>query len=356
MSDLLKLSTFAKKSYFGMNIALSSDGNVLAIGAPGKNSFTGAVYIYHKVGGEWTQKDKLFTEVEDSRFGISIALSSDGSILAVGACGENAVYIYRNICGNWIQTDRLCGEDGSYYGDCIALSADGKTLVVGAYLENHAAGAVYVYQNSAGVWEKTTLQVGNGKSKWFGISVAVSADGLTLIVGASLENAAYIYQNIRGFWNQKARLLGDMPLPGDTNNGHFGNSVALSHNGEVVAIGSFGEDDYTGSVYLFEDPKFKCNRVAKLAYGSFNGSYGTSVSLSADGLTLIVGASLENSNIGAAYTYCNSAGVWKQTSKTRGSVPNGRFGNSVALNSSGSIAAVAAPYEGEDTGAVYLLS
>ena len=176
-------------------MALSSDGNTLAVGAGGEDSNTtgistdgtgeednstnraGAVYVFNRYGGSWSQKAYVKasnTEAGDV-FGSSVALSSDGNTLAVGAGGEDS-----NATG--ISTDGTGEEDNSA----------------------NRAGAVYVFNRNGGSWSQkayvkasnteAAVDASNGEAPIdiFGASVSVNSDGSTLAVGAQGESSSAI--------------------------------------------------------------------------------------------------------------------------------------------------------------------
>src|SRR5439155_291640 len=147
-------------------------------------------------------------------------------------------------------------------GISVALSADGNTAVVGGYVDNGGAGAAWVYTRSGGVWsQQGTKLVGTGAAgaAYQGISVALSADGNTAVVGGYFDNggagAAWVY----------------------TRSG----ARRCQHGAKLVGTGAAG-----------------------LA------NQGISVALSADGNTAVVGGPTENGFVGAAWVYTRSGGVW----------------------------------------------
>jgi hypothetical protein len=182
-------------------------------------------------------------------------------------------------------------------GVSVALSADGNTGIVGGWADNAGTGAVWVYTQSGGVWtQQGSKLVGTGAvglgGAGQGQSVALSADGNTAIVGGPGDGdnfgAAWVFTRVNDAWTQQGTKL-------------FGNDVA-------------------GNAYL-----------------------GASVALSADGNTAIVGGFQDNSDIGAAWIFTRSGGVWTQQGGKlvgTGAVGNAVQGESVALSSDGNTAIV----------------
>src|SRR6185295_1007090 len=231
---------------FGMAIALSADGSTLAVGAPFENSaatgidgdqsddsaaYAGAVYVFTRSATSWRQQAylKASNTRAGAQFGTTVALSADGSTLAVGAIGESsaatgvdgdqsdrsaamagAVYLFTRGDAVWHQRAYLkpSNTDRDYqFGASVALTADGSRLAVGAIGEASAAvgidgnqadrsmrssGAVYVFAQAGGTWQQQAYvkasNTGGGDS--FGASVALSTDGTTLAVGAATEDSA----------------------------------------------------------------------------------------------------------------------------------------------------------------------
>jgi hypothetical protein len=241
----VKASNTGASDQFGVSVALSADGSTLAVGARNEDSNatglngnqadnsasdSGAVYVYTRSGGTWSQQAyvKASNTGASDLFGWSVALSADGSTLAVGAYGESsnatgvngdqannsaamsgAVYVYTRGGGTWSQQAYVKASNtgaGDFFGVSVALSADGSTLAVGAFIEasnatglngNQAdnsagnSGAVYVYTRSGGTWsQQAYVKASNtGAGDSFGVSVALSADGSTLAVGARNEDS-----------------------------------------------------------------------------------------------------------------------------------------------------------------------
>ena len=432
---------------FGFAVALSGDGNTLAVGAPSEASATtgiggnqadntaasaGAVYVYTRSGTTWAQQAyiKASNTGAGDRFGTSVALSSDGSTLAVGAIGEasaltgvtagivnettagnaapgaGAVYVFtRSIAGTWSQQAYVKASNtgaADNFGSSVALSGDGSTLAVGAIGEDGSAaeaGAVYVFtRDVGGIWsQQAYVKASNaGALDLFGFSVALSGDSNTLAVGAIGESSAvggtptdntapsagavYVFTRSVATWTQQAYVKASTIGAGD----QFGFSVALSGDGNSLAVGAIGEasaatgiggnqTDNTapdaGAVYVFTRDVGGVWRQQAYVKASNTGAgdqFGFSVSLSGDGNTLAVGAIGESSaavgiggnqtdntaaDAGAVYVFTRSVATWTQQAYVKASNTGAgdRFGTSAALSSDGTTLAVGAT--GEDSSA-----
>jgi uncharacterized repeat protein (TIGR01451 family) len=292
---------------------------------------------------------------------------------------------------------------GAYdeFGWTVAISGD--TLVIGVPFEDSTAtgvdgdqsndlapgsGAAYVFVRSAGEWsQQAYLKASNtGAGDYFGFSVAISGD--ILVVGAPRENsnttgingdqsndsapfsgAAYVFVRSAGVWSQQAYLKASNTGAGDS----CGWSVAIS--GDTLVVGAPGESSsatgvdgdqsnnlalYSGAAYVFVRSAGVWSQQAYLKASNTDASdfFGQSMAISGD--TLVVGASLEDSNAtgvdgdqldnsaqwsGAAYVFVRSAGSWSQQAYLKASNTDGgdEFGHSVAI--SGDILVVGAPHE-----------
>jgi trimeric autotransporter adhesin len=142
------------KGGFGSSVALSAGGSTALVGTSSLNGVAGAVYVFTRRGGTWSQTAELTasgTSAEDD-FGSSVALSAGGSTALVGAPGHNsyagAVYVFTLRGGTWFQAGKLTASDAAahdQFGSSVALSAGGSTAVVGAIGYNSYAGAGYVF-------------------------------------------------------------------------------------------------------------------------------------------------------------------------------------------------------------------
>lgn len=222
----VKASNTAAGNAFGKAAAISSDGSTIAIGAPNRTTNAGAVYVFVRNGASWAQQGAALTASNtqsDDRFGGALALSANGSILAIGATGEDsdgtaqannsaaeagAAYVFTRSGAVWTQQAYIKAGNaqlGDLFGGALALNATGNTLAVGATDEDSAsttingdqanndalgAGAVYIFSNNGVTWVQSAyIKAPNAEPiDAFGAAVALSADGNTLAVGAPQED------------------------------------------------------------------------------------------------------------------------------------------------------------------------
>ena len=444
-----KARNTAAQQSFGSSVAISADGNTLAVGAiydassatgiNGNAADTsvpraGAVTVFRLQNGAWVQQ--AYVKASNTRteqyFGQAVVLSADGNTLVVGATGDRsnatgingdqtnqsddnstgAAYVFRFANGNWAQEAYVKAsntESQQYFGNSLALSADGNSLAVGAWGEWSAAtgingdqadqtakgaGAVYVFRFRSGAWaQEAYVKASNTRIlSVFGYGLAMSADGNTLAVGAADDTsaatgvngdqndtsaaaagAAYVYRFANGAWAQEAYLKASNTMTNQT----FGWSLALSADGNTLAVGAPKEascatginGDGTdtacanaGAAYLFHfaNRAWAQDAYVKPGVTQAGETFGTVVTLSADGNVLAVGAQTENSastglngdatdisarGAGCVYAFARSGSNWTQVVYLKPNVVHAMalFGTSLSLSSDGTRIAVAAP-------------
>jgi len=249
----------AYDDHSGCSVSSSSDGNVIAIGAfwndeNGANS--GHVRVYQNLSSVWTQIGAdIDGEAYSDYSGASVSLSSDGNIVAIGAYRNNGtessdsghVRVYQNLSGVWTQIgadiDGELFEDHS--GISVSLYSDGNIVAIGADKNNgngNDSGHVRVYQNLSSVWTQIGDDIdGEAQNDQSGFSVSLSSDGSIVAIGATnnvgngidFPGHVRVYQNISDVWTQ----IGE-DIDGETGGDSSGWSVSLSSNGSIVAIGA----------------------------------------------------------------------------------------------------------------------
>jgi hypothetical protein len=178
---------------------------VVAIGAPynnGTGTYAGHVRIYENQSGTWTQiGSDIDGEAAGDNSGYSVSLSSDGSVVAIGAYGNGGngafaghVRIYENQSGTWTQVgsdiDGEAADDQS--GRSVSLSSDGSVVAIGAYGNDgnaYNAGHVRIYQNQGGTWTQIGSDIdGEAAGDYSGHSVSLSSDGSVVAIGAKYND------------------------------------------------------------------------------------------------------------------------------------------------------------------------
>jgi len=335
----------------GSSVAVSGDGTTLAVGGYGGS--IGSTWVYTYSNGEWIQQGDPIVGSGSSGFslqGFSVSLSYNGNTLAVGGYGDNssrgAVWVFIRIDGVWTQQGGKIVGDGyvgvSQQGKSVCLSNDGNTLVIGGPGDNSSKGAVWVYIRSGGIWTFQSKLVGTGGigvNLYQGTSVSITGDGNTVVSGATGDNntgAAWVFTRSGSIWTEKGKLTGGSVV-GAPNKG---SSVSISNDGTTIAVGGPNDNSLLGAVWIFILSGGVWTQQSKIVGTGYTGSViqqGTSCSLSADGNTLIVGGSNDNSGLGAVWMFTRSNGVWTQQKKIVGnnSIGLSRHGYSCCINHSG---------------------
>ncbi|MGH8338650.1 MAG: FG-GAP repeat protein [Gammaproteobacteria bacterium] len=264
------------RDLFGRAVALSADGRIALVGAPGKAVGSiprhGAAYVFAINNDTWRETAELpiSGSVAGRLCGTSVALSSDGHTALVGCQGD--VYVYKHMNGSWNQTTEFTVSGlrlMAGFGLSVALSADGQIALIGAPDKtvggNNQQGAAYVFTFQNGAWSRPEQLIAtNGVAlSRFGWSVALSSDGHTALVGVpfnprgheSTPGSAYVYQLSDVSWRQTAR----MTVPNDVTYDGFGIAVALSADGHTALVGAPAKKTLNtlsgryldGAVYLY---------------------------------------------------------------------------------------------------------
>lgn len=345
MPTSIKLSPSDKigNARFGSSMALSADGRTAVIGGPADNNMAGAVWVFIRSGDHWIQQAKLVAAHGETsiRFGSSVALSADGYTMLIGSGGT----VWRfELSDDGVWQEAWRGFSTSpIYGWSVALSYDGSITLVSAP-DDQQTGSVYTFTD----WTTMTgqnLTPPDPTVRNFGMSVALSADGDVALVGATGrgndEGSAWVFtltdapDGSGKVWSSGVKL----PERSDrgSNNG-FGCSVALSADGDVALVGSSAGGTASGAwVFSKDENDVWTQQGPKLAVSN-PGTYGQSVSLSADGLTALI-SDWNNSTGGIGWLFTFDGNSWKQQGKALTGDPQ-RFsgfsaGASVALSASG---------------------
>jgi hypothetical protein len=334
----------------GSSVALSSDGSTALIGGLGDDSNAGAAWVFVRSEGLWKQQGGKLVGSGSADFrtlGVAAALSADGSTALVGGNGSGA-WVFTRTAGVWSQQgDTLVAEGALGQGSSVALSADGSTALVGAPGTNTSAGATLVYTRSGGTWtQQGPALVGtNGIGLMEqGTSVALSSDGNTALVGAEADNdgagAAWVFTRSGSVWSEQSKLVGT----GAVNPAYQGSSVSLSSDGSTAIVGSRNDQGGTGAAWVFTRNGNLWQQQGDKLVGNdaVVGAVlqGRAVALSGDGNVALLGGPWDDSHAGATWVFTRTAGVWTQQGEklvgTAAASPFGvQQGNSVALSTDG---------------------
>jgi hypothetical protein len=339
------------KAKLGSSVCLSADGNTAIVGGPEDNGNAGAAWVWTRSGGVWTQQGTKLVgsgAVGSAFQGFSVGLSSDGNTAIVGGYGDNnfdgAAWVWTRNGGVWTQQGtKLVGSGvvgNANQGYSVALSGDGNTAIVGGVTDNDQAGAAWVWTRSGAVWTQQGAKlVGSGAkdSANQGWSVSLSASGNTAIVGGPFDNsnagAAWVWTRSGGVWTQQGTKLVGSDAVGTSV--YQGWSVSLSSDGNTTIVGGLFDNTDVGAAWVWtRSGGVWTQQGSKLVGSGAGGGFaeqGGSVSLSGDGNTALVGGADDNYDfvletaIGAAWVWTRSGGVWTQQSTKL--VGSGAVGN-----------------------------
>ena len=366
----------ASDDYFGRSVSISSDGTTAIVGAvydDDNGSQSGSAYIYSFVEGIWQETKLLASDgAAGDYFGQSVSISSDGTTAIVGAYGDDdngtnagSAYIYKLLGGVWQETKLLASNGASedYFGYSVSIASVGANAIVGAVWDDDNgtnAGSAYIYKLVGDVWQETKLLASDGASSdQFATSISISSNGTTALIGAdgdddngSYSGSAYIYKLVGDVWQETKLLASDM-----AKYDQFATSISISSDGTTALVGADGDDDNgscSGSAYIYSLVKGIWQETKLLASdGASNDYFGYSVSVSSDGTTAIVGARYDDDNgssSGSAYIYSLVKGIWQETKLLASDgASDDWFGFSVSISSDGSTAIVGA-YGDDDNG------
>jgi hypothetical protein len=346
------------------SVALSADGNTALFGGPGNNSNTGAAWVFTRSAGIWAQQTQLVSPDSGALFGNAVALSADGNTALVGGPADNssagAVWVFTRSAGVWTQQTKLASPDpAAQFGNAVALSADGATAVIGGPGDSTNVGAAWVFTFSSGMWsQQAKLLASDAAGQALqGFSVSLSADGNTAMVGGSGDSAntgaAWIFTRSGTMWTQLGTKLVGSGAMGQSQQGY---SVALSGDGHTAMIGGPGDNTQVGAAWAFTNGGGTWTQQGAKLVGqqfavilSVPPQQGFSVALSSDGNTAFVGGPYADcstrlpSCTGATWVFARSGGIWSQHQKLRGSGGTSavtRQGFSAAISSDGKTAIV----------------
>jgi len=320
----------------------------------------------------WTQVGaNITTPNSEENFGSTIALSADGTVIAVGArlndgtTGINydnrgciRIFKWNGTAWNQLGTDITGDEQNDKVGEYgLSISKDGNVVAIGLCGKNGDIGQVRVYWYNGTSWNQLGSSInGSTYQSGFGGSVSLSLNGYTIIIGSSgysssggpgsnYAGAAYVYDWDGTNWTQRGTgIFGDA-------NSFNGTSVSISNNGNIIAIGApynrvNSIEYYTGrvQVYVWNAISSAWEQRGANLDGIQNTSekFGQSISLSPDGSIITIGApenSASGSFTGAIRVFVWNGTIWVQRGSDIYGNENNALGELVASSSDGTIVA-----------------
>lgn len=350
---------------------LEFDGNTAVVGAwNAKNAEgiqTGAVYVYIQENGEWIQQQKLTASDAqwNNRFGFSVSL--DGDILVVGdtsndeiASNAGAVYVFSRTNGVWTEQQKLTIVDGvrnDGLGTAVAIHQD--TIVATADDAEASKGAAYVFTKTNGIWGQSQMLTASDGESSDQMGQALALNGDTLVVGAERDDnqngtnagAVYVFTRSNGTWGEDQKITASDGAGGDT----FGKSVDLESDTIIVSGG--------GSAYIFKEENGLWTEQQKLipSDGAEGYYFGSEVEI--DGEICVVSSTsdpVQGAGGGSAHVFNRIDGSWVEQQKLLAS--DGEKGDvfGISLGISRHTLMIGASHDDQesvrDTGSVYIFS
>lgn len=399
---------------FGFSVAISADGDTALIGAPGDDGLAGAVWVFVRAGSGWVQQGPKLTVTGDPDgggggsgsggagggveecdgesaeeggagcgFGRSVALSADGDTALIGAPRveryRGAAWVFTRSGATWSQQGGpLTGAEevgDAHFGRSVALSGNGDTALIGGGDDDSNRGAAWVFtrtgtDGAGGAWSQqgpkltgSAEEIGGG---YFGVSVALSADGSSALVGAPGDQgylgSAWTFTRSAAQWSQQGtKLTGG---PEEVGTGRFGYSVALSSDAQTALVGARSDNEGSGAAWVLTRPDADSAWSAtgvKLssAEQSAKAELGYSVALSGDGDEALVGAPRNDSFLGAAWIFARAGSSWSQQGSKLtgdGEIGAAKLGYSVALSGDGATPLIGGFRDDDKLGAAWVFA
>ena len=390
----------------GESISISGDGLRIAIGSYLNNGGAidrGHVRVYRLSGGiSWQQEGgagigDIDGEANADRFGRTVSLNYDGTVLAAGAIWNDGdgglanrvghVRVYEWDGSNWVQRgadiDGEAAEDQSGY---VSLSSDGTVLAIGAPRNdgnsgnpNDNRGHVRVYKWDGSNWVQRGVDIdGEAAGDLSGNYLSLSDDGSTVAIGAYRNDGnSGSTTDDRGHvriynWNGLAWVQRGADIDGEAEKDYSGYSVSMNNDGTIVAIGAKQNDGTTGNdldnrghvrVYKWDGTNW-VQRGTDLDGESTEDESGASVSINDDGDWVIIGAQFADApgkgNTGHARVYRWDGTAWSKIGDDIDGEAGDQLGNAVTMNSLGSSVALSSldhdPFPKSDPGIVRVYS
>ncbi len=361
--------------YQGRSVSISADGNTAIVGGYWDNNFMGAAWVYTRNAGVWTQQGGKLVGTgsvgSNVQQGVSVAISGDGNTAIVGGFMDNggtgAAWVYTRIGGVWSQQGAKLVSTGWEHGWSVSISHDGNTAIVSGWTIT-GLPAAWVYSRNGGVWTQQGPEVVATEAVVTlpqYCNVSLSADGNTAILGSPSDNsndngpvgAAWVFTRNAGVWTQQGGKLVATDTVGSANQGC---SVSLSADGNTALVGGEWDNAGAGAAWVYTRSGDVWTQQGSKLVGT--GAVGTqahqgaSVSLSADGNTIVVGGWYDDTAVGAAWVYVRSGNAWiqKGSKLVRSGATFAWQGRSVSVSADGSEIIVGAPLDSYYLGAAWV--
>ncbi|WP_157500887.1 WD40 repeat domain-containing protein [Lewinella sp. 4G2] len=294
---------------FGQTLAISGNGEVLAVGALREGANNGAIHLFRRDGETYRPLgNPITTIVPNALFGRSVALNADGTRLAFGTTqrGQGAgntqlgfiVYTYDVTETGYGNPRFIIGSPMTrQFGAAVDLSSDGNRIVIGDP-DGGEFGRAHVYDLNITGWDEIDQLTATTNSGAFGAAVAISGDGEHLLIGAEAVGSDNDLDDVYQYQLNSTSETYDLvrTYEGQVGSNNFGNAVDIDDDGDTFMIADDDADvgvDLPGYVAVYRyrpdgSTRFFANVVTPPTTSRF-GQFGSAAALSGDGNTLVVG-------------------------------------------------------------------
>jgi len=355
---------------FGWATALSADGNTLIVGARTDNNNVGAAYIYSRNGDTWTMEARLsgLDALGQANQGVSVAITADGNMAVVGGNGDNnatgAAWIYTRSGKIWMQQGQkmvtAATPRQTAQGSIVAVSTDGSTVVVSGSSQNNYYAAMTVYNRVNNAWAGTNFQLPFGFLQ--SNTLAISAQGRVIAVGHPTYNNTGTVR-VYAKWNGDTWLPQPYELVPDgvSDGSQFGSSISVSADGKYIIVGAPNFNSGQGAAWAFKrayignaywDEK---NRIEPPAGDNKVRMFGRLVGTNADGSTIVVADISSTAQQELRFFKQDSDKYTQQGNPVSQAVDNATYyGNTLSISADGSTAATGNHFDNGGVGSVVI--
>jgi hypothetical protein len=317
---------------FGHSVAIDGDTALVGASRAADPLKTGSAYVFVSDGNTWTEQAQLTASDGTAGNYFGGGVSIDGDTALVSAIGDNAgigsAYVFVRDGTSWTEQAKLNASDGppgGFFGNSVSICGDTALVSATNDASSTWTGSVYVFVRDGTTWtEQAKLTASDSiENHFFGWSVSLDED--TALIGAigdgDFIGSAYIFTRNGSTWTEKAKLTASDGVKWD----NLGISVSL--DGDTALVGAtvhpqfqmvLGAPSIIGSAYVFVGEDTNWTEQAKLSASdeSIGDNFGWSVSL--DGDTALIGASGDDDkgdNSGSAYVFMRSDTIWTERGK-----------------------------------------
>ena len=277
---------------FGNSVAISDDGTIIAIGVTPESDI-GLVKVYKHSSGSWSQLGSDISGIHaGDYFGYATSLSNDGTILAIGATdiadennGPGAASVYQYSTGAWTQLgSTINGVDANdWFGRSVSLSGNGQILAIGSDRHDGGKGEARIYQYDSGSWSQLGSDINGNTDDRLGRAVSLSDDGSIIALGNNPAGQSKVFQYDSGSWSQLGSNI-------TSSNPYIGLSATISDDGTRVTFGGIGDTDtYPGSFVTYKFSSNNWTSIASVSSSNVADQFGWATSTSNDGSIVAAG-------------------------------------------------------------------